>query len=121
MSENENELLQKACLGYAFRVVKRTQLLVCFISVHVFVDFNSPENVKDKTAVMFLLGNTLLLLEMTALQLTGHAISHWCLPRSQGDSGHLPWSSFPLHFGKSGFEHNQSVIKALLQQVEGLT
>lgn len=39
MSENENELLQKACLGDGFRVIKRTQLLVCFISVYVFMDF----------------------------------------------------------------------------------
>jgi len=39
MSENENELLWKACLGDGFRDIKRTQLLVCYISVYVFVDF----------------------------------------------------------------------------------
>lgn len=39
MSENENESLRKACLGYGFGVIDRTQLLACFISVHVFVDF----------------------------------------------------------------------------------
>lgn len=38
MSENEKELLRKACLGDGFRDI-RTQLLVCYISVYVFVDF----------------------------------------------------------------------------------
>lgn len=64
VSENENELLWKACLGDGFRDSKKHSIAgllyfcVCFCGL-----FNSPEDWKDKKAVLFLLENTLLLLE----------------------------------------------------------